>query len=234
MNIVIPMAGIAKRFQDAGYTTPKPFLELGGKPMIQQVIFNLSEEGDHVILLHRAEHRAEMEKLDPAGRELTFIPVDRTTEGQACTVLLAKDCINNDRPLLIANSDQWVEYSRREWREFLSQVDGGLMVFTNNDPKWSYARCDEDGRVVEVKEKEVISDCATVGVYFFKHGKDFCREAEAMIERDERVNGEFYVAPTYNALCSDREIYPFWISRMMGLGTPEDYEKHRPIVEELL
>lgn len=234
MNIVIPMAGIAKRFQDAGYRTPKPFLTLGGRTMIERVIENLASRGDRVILLHRREHEAVLEGLEFIGVERVLIPVEQTTEGQACTVLLAKDLIDDCSPLLIANSDQWVSYDREAWLTFLDSIDGGLMVFTNNDPKWSYALCNDEGRVIEVREKQVISRCATVGVYYFKHGSDFVKEAEAMIERNERVNNEFYVAPTYNTLCKEKEVYPFWVDHMFGLGTPEDYEANKSQVEALL
>lgn len=235
MNIVIPMAGAARRFSEAGYSVPKPFLPLGEKTMIEQIIDNVAGAEDTVILIYRLEHWSYVKELTIKFPHIRCVPVREITEGAACTVLLAERLIDNGQPLLIANSDQWVEYDRREWERYLRSVDGGMMVFESREPKWSYALCDPDtGRVMRVAEKQVISDCATVGIYYFAKGRDFVRAAKQMIAKDIRVNGEFYVCPAFNELVDSHEIQPFWVSRMYGLGTPEDYERNKPLVEELL
>jgi dTDP-glucose pyrophosphorylase len=154
------------------------------------------------------------------------------SEGAASTTLLAKEYINNEAPLLIANSDQFVEWSSNEvLYAFQSEgVDGGIITFSNMHPKWSYVRLDQDGYVAEVAEKKVISNLATVGIYYWKSGSEYVKCAEQMINKDIRTNNEFYVAPVFNeAIANGKKIRATSISEMWGLGTPEDlnhYLKH--------
>ena len=231
MNVLIPMAGAGSRFAQAGYTFPKPLIPVNGKPMIQVVVENLGVEANFIYVVQK-EHREKfnldtMLELITAG-QCTVIEVDGITEGAACTALLAKDFINNDDPLFFANSDQFVE-----WRpiDFLykmqeQQADGGIVTFKDTHPKWSFAKVDQETNLVtEVAEKNPISDNATAGYYYWKRGSDFVKYAERMIERDIRVNNEFYVAPVYNQAIEDgRAIRIFEADKMWGLGTPEDLD----------
>ena len=159
------------------------------------------------------------------------MPVDGITEGAACTVLLAEEVIDPDDVLVIANSDQWVDRTMDVHLAALRRdaLDGLIMTMTADDPKWSFVRMD-DGRVTEVVEKVVISDEATVSIYTFARGGDFVRAAKAMIAADERVNGEFYVAPVYNQLiAAGARIGIDNVGSvgdgMYGLGIPADYEQ---------
>ena len=237
LQIVIPMAGRGSRFAKVGYTTPKPLIPVGRRPMIEWVIENIRPRRAHrFIFLCLAEHLeaypevpAELRRLCP-GCEI--VPVEAVTEGAACTVLLARKFIDTPDPLMIANSDQLVEL---EINEYLAAADrkgvGGLiMTFWAQDPKWSYCRVREDGAVSEVVEKQVVSNEATVGIYNFRQGRDYVRAADAMIAANLRVNNEFYVAPTYNQLIAAGEkIITMKTGRegagMHGVGTPEDLEK---------
>jgi dTDP-glucose pyrophosphorylase len=234
LQIVIPMAGRGSRFASAGYTTPKPLIPLGGRPMIQWVIENIRPRRAHrFIFICLAEHLqaypevpAELRRLCP-GCEI--VPVDAVTEGAACTVLLARRWIESDDPLMIANSDQLVEL---EINDYLAAADapdvGGLiMTFWADHPKWSYCRMRPDDSVSEVVEKQVVSNEATVGIYNFRRGRDYTRAADAMIAANLRVNNEFYVAPTYNQLIqAGAKIITMKTGRehagMHGVGTPED------------
>ena len=147
------------------------------------------------------------------------------TEGAACTALLAKEHINTDAPLFFANSDQFVEWDSNEFMYKMNETDaeGGIVSFTATHPKWSFAKVDEQGLVTEVAEKKPISNIATVGYYYWKHGSDFVKYAEQMIDKNDRVNGEFYVCPTFNhAIADGKQIRTFNIDGMWGLGTPED------------
>lgn len=231
MNVLIPMAGAGSRFAQAGYTFPKPLIPVNGKPMIQVVVENLGVEANFIYVVQK-EHREKfnldtMLELITAG-QCTVIEVDGITEGAACTALLAKEFIDNDDPLFFANSDQFVE-----WRpiDFLykmqeQQADGGIVTFKDTHPKWSFAKVDEETNMVtEVAEKNPISDNATAGYYYWKRGSDFVKYAERMIEKDIRVNNEFYVAPVYNQAIEDgRAIRIFEADKMWGLGTPEDLD----------
>jgi HAD superfamily hydrolase (TIGR01509 family) len=227
LNILIPMAGAGSRFEQAGYTFPKPLIEVNGKPMIQVVVENLNIDANYIYVVQKS-HR-EKYNLDTMLNLITpgckIVEVDGLTEGAACTALLAKDFINNDSPLFFANSDQFVEWDSNEFMYKMqeSNCDGGIVTFKATHPKWSFARIDDNGFVTEVAEKNPISDNATVGYYYWKHGSDFVKFAEQMIERNIRVNNEFYVCPVFNQAIEDcKKIRIFESEKMWGLGTPED------------
>lgn len=158
-------------------------------------------------------------QYDPA-----IVALDEVTEGQACTVLAARELIENDEGLLIFNADTYCPTTLSDaLREFGPRVDGVLDVFRAPGDKWSFARIDETGRVLETAEKRRISDWATTGLYYFRRGRDFVRHATAMIAADERSNNEFYVAPVYNRLiAAGADIRANKVERVWVLGTPED------------
>lgn len=232
LNIVVPMAGLGSRFVSAGYLKPKPFIDVNGKPMIWRVLDNLQSPNTKFILLARREHLlAEPNIVSDILKHFnaTFVTVDGVTEGAACTVLHALDLINNDERLVIANSDQFVQFTIQKFIDDMVQreLDGSILAFRDHErnPKWSFAKTQEDGLVVEVREKQAISDIATVGIYAFRRGKDFVNSAIDMIVKNDRVNNEFYVCPTYNyAIKRKMKIGVFEIahSAMHGIGTPED------------
>ena len=236
LNILIPMAGAGSRFEQAGYTFPKPLIEVNGKPMIQVVVENLNIDANYIYVVQKS-HR-EKYNLDTMLNLITpgckIVEVEGLTEGAACTALLSKDFIDNDSPLFFANSDQFVEWDSNEFMYKMqeSNCDGGIVTFKATHPKWSFAKIDDNGFVTEVAEKNPISDNATVGYYYWKHGSDFVKYAEQMIEKDIRVNNEFYVCPVFNQAIEDyKKIRIFESSKMWGLGTPEDLkfylENHR-------
>ena len=227
LNVLIPMAGAGSRFEQAGYTFPKPLIEVNGKPMIQVVVENLNLDANYIYVVQKT-HR-EKYNLDTLLNLLTpgckIVETNGLTEGAACTALLAKDYIDNDNPLFFANSDQFVEWDSNEFMYKMQEtsVDGGIVTFKATHPKWSFAKIDEDGLVTEVAEKNPISDIATVGYYFWKKGSDFVKYAEEMIQKNIRVNNEFYVCPVFNeAILNNKKISTFNIKKMWGIGTPED------------
>lgn len=227
MNVLIPMAGHGSRFVQAGYSFPKPLIEVHGKPMIQVVVDNLAVEANFIFVVQK-EHR-EKYNLDSMLNLITpgckIVEVEGVTEGAACTTLLAKEFIDNNEPLVIANSDQFVEWNSLDFFYKMNEqnLDAGIVSFHATHPKWSYAKTDENGFVTEVAEKNPISNIATVGIYYWKHGSDYVRFAEQMIENNIRVNKEFYVCPVFNeAIKAGLKIKTFDVPKMWGLGTPED------------
>lgn len=231
MNILIPMAGAGSRFEKAGYTFPKPLIDVKGRPMIQVVADNLNIKANYIYVVQK-DHR-EKYNLDTLLDLITpgckIVETDGLTEGAACTALLAKQYIDNDAPLFFANSDQFVEWDSNEFLYKMNETDadGGIVTFKATHPKWSFAKVNEEGLVTEVAEKKPISDTATVGYYYWKHGSDFIRYAEQMIEKDIRVNNEFYVCPVFNeAIADGKQIRVFNIEKMWGLGTPEDLKNY--------
>ncbi|EED2210020.1 lipopolysaccharide biosynthesis protein, partial [Campylobacter coli] len=240
MNIVIPMAGLGSRFAKAGFDKPKPFIDVLDKPMIVRVLENLKYKDARYILIARKEHLTKEKKLVDEIKNnfnVEFIPIDKLTEGTACTVLYARKYINNDMPLMIANSDQIVDINIADFinDSFKRGLDGSILTFIDKEknPKWSFAKLNND-LVVEIKEKEAISEFATVGIYFFNKGKIFIESAIDMIIENDRVNNEFYTCPVYNyAIKSGAKIgiYNIDFSKMHGIGTPEDLEKYKKYKE---
>jgi HAD superfamily hydrolase (TIGR01509 family) len=227
MNVLIPMAGAGSRFAAAGYTFPKPLIDVNGKPMIQMVVENLNIDANFVFVVQK-EHREKYNLdtlLNLIAPNCKVVEVDGLTEGAACTALLAKEFINSDAPLFFANSDQFVEWDSNEFFYKMNETDadGGIVTFKATHPKWSFAKIDDNGIVTEVAEKNPISDLATVGFYYWKHGSDFVKYAEQMITNNVRVNNEFYVCPVFNqAIDGGKVIRTFDVPKMWGTGTPED------------
>ncbi|MDV2446925.1 lipopolysaccharide biosynthesis protein [Elizabethkingia anophelis] len=236
MNIVIPMAGLGSRFAKEGYDKPKPFIDVNGKPMIVRVMENLYYPSAKYFLIARKEHleiEKDLVKKIEQEYNVTFIWIDKLTEGTACTVLYAREYINNRAPLMIANSDQIVDISIMDFiNDCLDRkLDGSILTFLDKElnPKWSFAKVNFEGLVTEVKEKEAISEHATVGIYMFSKGENFVNGAIDMILENDRVNNEFYTCPVYNYMIRDNKrigIYDIDAEAMHGIGTPEDLNNY--------
>lgn len=227
MNVLVPMAGAGSRFAQAGYTFPKPLIDVNGKPMIQVVVDNLNIEAHYIFLVQKDHYEKYNLKhlLNLIAPGCDVVQVDGITEGAACTTLLAKELINSDEPLLTVNSDQFVEWNSNEvlYSWSADSIDGGILTFKGTHPKWSFAKLDDNGFVSEVAEKNPISDNATVGIYYWKKGSDYVKYAEQMIDKNVRTNNEFYVCPVFNEAIQDgKKIKIKEIKKMWGLGTPED------------
>jgi len=231
LNILIPMAGAGSRFAKVGYKLPKPLIDVNGKPMIQRVIDNLNIDANYTFIVQKSLYENHnlgtiLPLIVPGCKVIQTMGL---TEGAACTTLLAKEFINNSKHLLIANCDQLVEWNSCDFMYSMLSDDasGGILTFDDSNPKWSYVRLGPDGYACEVAEKKVISNEATVGIYYWKHGADYVRLAEQMISKDIRVNNEFYVCPVYNeAFAEKMRVKIFRADKMWGLGTPEDLDEY--------
>tara|TARA_B110000858_G_scaffold194086_1_gene247814 strand:- start:892 stop:1605 length:714 start_codon:yes stop_codon:yes gene_type:complete len=227
MNIVIPMAGLGSRFQAAGYTFPKPLIEVWGEPMISVVVKNLNLQGQYIFLVQKEHYKKyNLEKLlSMIAPGCKIIQIDGITEGAACTVLKSKEIIDNEQPLLIANSDQFIKWNSFETISKFNNKDsdGGILSFTSVHPKHSFARIGDNSLVAEVAEKNPISNNATVGIYHWKNGSNFVKYAEQMIKKNIRTNNEFYICPVYNEAIKDgKKIKISPVDEMWGMGTPEE------------
>ena len=229
MNILIPMAGRGKRFEDVGYSFPKPLIDIEGKPMIQLIIENLNLTGKHIFLCQKEHYeKYALDKLlEMLSPNCKIIQIDGITDGAAVTALKAKELINNDEELIIANSDQWINWNPQHFLSFLqnNDADGGIVTFISTHPKWSFVKVNESGLITELAEKKPISNIATAGIYYYKHGKTFVEAAEQMITKNIRTNNEFYIAPAYNEIIQNGgKVFHYPIAEMYGLGTPEDLQ----------
>jgi NDP-sugar pyrophosphorylase family protein len=229
------MAGRGSRFVQEGYTLPKPLIPVRGVPMVEVVIENLRPKREHRFVFLCLKEHIEDYSIDSQLKSIiadaTIVSVDTVTEGAACTVLLTKEYINNDDALMIANSDQWVDIDINDYLGAMEeqQRDGFIMTMWADCPKWSYVKLNHGNEVVEVVEKQVVSNEATVGIYNYAKGSYFVKAAEAMIARDFRVNGEFYVAPAYNEMTKDGLNIGYYnvgkeYDGMYGMGIPSDLE----------
>lgn len=227
LNVLIPMAGAGSRFANAGFTFPKPLIDVRGKPMVQVVVENMNMEANYIFIVQKSHYEKYnlqyMLQLIAPGCKI--VQVDGVTEGAACTVLAAKELINNDDKLFMINSDQIIDWNSNEVMYSLAadQIDGGILTFESTHPKYSYVKVDDRGFASEVVEKKVISNMATVGGYYWTRGSDFVKYAERMIAANKRVNNEFYVAPVYQEAIDDgKKIKIKNIEKFWSLGTPED------------
>jgi len=229
INVLIPMAGAGSRFSDAGYTFPKPLIDVHGKPMVQVVIDSLGIDANYIFVVQKTHFDKYNlgDLLNIIAPNCKIIQADGLLDGAAKTALLAKEYIDNDNPLIIANSDQFIDWDSKQfiYDVMIKDVDGAVLLFNATHPKWSYVKINDYGLISEVAEKRVISNNATVGVYYWKSGRDFIKYSEQMISKNIKTNNEFYICPVYNeAIADSKKIYPFFVNKMFGLGTPEDLE----------
>ncbi len=237
MNVVIPMAGLGSRFVNAGYKDLKPMIIVHDqKTMIQVVCDNLNLSQANHIVIAQQEHveRYKLDKWLPIAinkPNVQLISINGLTAGAACTVLKSKHLINSDTPLFIANSDQYIEWDMHDFFHKANKCDGGILTFYATEAHWSYVSLDQDGFITRAVEKQVISDHATVGIYYWKRGSDFVKFAEEMCLRDSMlVNNEFYVVPVYNlAIAAGLKFISYDVQKMHGLGTPEDLQLFQSI-----
>lgn len=241
INILVLMSGSSQAFKDAGYSYPKNLIEIGGRPLVQRVLDHLKPlealDARFICVLRHDENRQHhtgrvIQLIEPTAR---LIELKGDTSGAACSALLAVDSINNDSPLLIVNGDQLLQDVDLPAviGDFQSRkLDGGLVVFEDIHPRWSFVKCDASGQVVETAEKRPISNLATAGFYYFIHGSDFVLAATEMIKKDAHVGGVFYICPAYNELIlRQRRIGVYCIPRKSyrSLASPADvhsYESH--------
>lgn len=206
INVLIPMAGKTQYFSEAEFPFPKPLIEIGSKTMIEHVVENLATAGANVQFIFvigsedcRKFHLDGTLNIITGGRGL-IVRLARETRGSACSALMAIDYIATDTPLLIANSDQLFEAPITDLITGFQAADAGVVSFDSVHPRWSYVRLDEKGKVIEAAEKRPLSRHAIAGMYYFRRGQDFVEAAMRMIQKDESVNGSYFIAPTLNQM----------------------------------
>lgn len=227
-NIVIPIAGEARRFIEEGFLAPKPLTMVKDKHMIDVAMSSIKHhESNRYIFLVRQDHirNYSIDKIlqNTYGRNAIIVAVEKVTRGTLSTCLLAKNYINNDDPMIIWTPDAVFEPAF-DVTTISDNIDGALVTFKANSPAHSYTLCNSDtGYATKVAEKEVISNQANTGCYYFRRGRDFIYHAEKMVEQELTVNGEFYVAPVYNLMISQgARIITILSEKMHVLGTPYD------------
>ncbi len=226
MLLIIPMAGRGSRYANVGYTTPKPLIEINGKPMLYhafQSVKNVPYEKVIFIALKEHEQTYGVSKLikEQIVTDFELILLDDVTEGQLCTVLTASHFFQPNQSILIAASDSYIESNIAEEVK-RSTTDGIISVINLPGEHWSFAKTDETDRVIEVAEKMRISDHASTGIYYFKDAKRFEKQAQQLIQQKETTKGEYYIMPLYNKLIAEgAQIELSHAKAMWDMGTPE-------------
>ena len=247
INIIVPMAGRGKRFKDAGYQAPKPFIEFNGKHMfahrLDNIINDIIFDDIHLVIIILREHKKyinnikgyldHIRKTDIVKRKINYDikTIHDVTGGAAETSLHAFDFINNEDPLWITDCDHLVneDLYLQNAKEFFdkNKCDGGILCHLADNPKWSFSRINNDRQVIEVAEKRAISNLASTGDYYFSQSKYFKEYANIMISKNDRVNNESYVCPVFNHMIVDnKKIMPYMVNTMVPLGIPSDLERH--------
>ncbi len=234
MNVIITMAGLGSRFRQAGFKVPKYMIKVKKRTLFSWSLESLRSfinQGEHFIFIVRKEDNAQhfiMKECRSLGIEyFKVIMLDHLTDGQATTVLYAKSHIAHEsQPIAIYNIDTYVE------PEFIKTSNihgsGWIPCFMGQGDVWSFVRVDENGKAVEVREKQRISPYATIGLYWFESFKCYENAYHAYYQEPNRmVKGERYIAPIYNQLIADRQevfISEIPASAIHALGTPQDVE----------
>ena len=233
LQVIIPMAGKAARFQERGHTFPKPLFEIGNRSMIEIVLENLAPpQPAQYTFICRKEHLSQFylgDMLRLLAPDCRVIPLENETAGALCSVLLAVDGLKMDEEILVANGEQFIATSLEPFWKACREpgIDGCILTFTATHPRWSFAKTDESGKVIAVAEKRPISKQATVGLYYFRRARDFVEASERMILKGLTTSGQFFVCPVYNEMIlAGKNIRTHHLpdGTMHSLGTPEDLD----------
>jgi UDP-N-acetylglucosamine diphosphorylase / glucose-1-phosphate thymidylyltransferase / UDP-N-acetylgalactosamine diphosphorylase / glucosamine-1-phosphate N-acetyltransferase / galactosamine-1-phosphate N-acetyltransferase len=237
MIVVIPMAGRGSRFSDAGFDTPKPLIEVAGKPMILWALESLRGISfDKIIFVALREHN-ERYRIDKLLRKVNgwateFVFIDQVTRGQLCTVLKASEYFDDKGDVLIAASDSYIKSDIGSDISARRNLCSGLIsVISLPGDQWSFARADDNGRVVEVAEKKRISDHCSTGLYYFSRSSYLQSFGQHIIMNNETTRNEFYVIPVYQKMIEEGlTIELSSAAEMWDMGTPaakQTFETYR-------
>jgi len=236
MTILIPMAGMGKRFSEVGYVIPKPFLPLGKLTMIQSVINNIyNDEANFIFVVNESQinPKALELQISEITNKFELMIIDHVPQGPAMSCLIARNKINNNQPLIITNCDQIIEDLNYEYfNNFIQfhRLDGCIGIFHSSNRKNSYVKVNDNNEIVDIKEKVIISNLATNGFHFWKRGSYFVESSDQMIKNNDTVNGEYYVAPSYNYMIqSGMKVMPYNFNMHFPIGIPEDYENYKKL-----
>lgn len=237
LHIIMPMAGEGSRFRNAGWTTPKPLIELNGKPLFVRAIESVKVDGAPMkySLIVRKEHIDEY-GIDKGIREILpeamIYSVEKTTRGAVETCLIAEAGIADDDAVVVMDCD--LEFRSESYKRIIEEAlkdgnatGGALVSFDSDEPKYSYAELDENGNVVRTAEKEVISNHALCGAYFFASGKEFKEVAHKLLNEPVMLKPEFYVSLLYNYLLAKGDTVKLaTMEDYRSYGTPEELKRY--------
>lgn len=239
LHIIMPMAGEGSRFLKEGWTTPKPLIELKGTPLFQRAISSVRIE----CVPMKYSFIVRQEHIDKYGidkgikallPEANIFSVLKTTRGAVETCLMAESAIADEDGIVVMDCDlefrsrQYIDILREELSLSVGDAHGGALVsFESNDPRYSYAALGEDGFVSRTAEKEVISNHALCGAYFFSTGKRFKEVAHQLMNEPEFKKPEYYLSLLYNYLLeADEKVRLATMEEYYSYGTPDELKRY--------
>jgi len=239
INILIPLAGKNQFFSENEYPFPKPLIEFNGKTMIEHIINNFSsvqKEKQFIFIVNSED--CKKYHLDNVLNILTedkckIIKLNHETKGAACSAMIAVEYIDNETPLIISNADQLFDIDLDRVISSFRNSDAGVIIFESIHPRWSYARLNNEDKVIETAEKRPISKGAIAGFYYFKTGKDFIASSYKMIKKDASVNGLYYIAPTLNEMVLENktiDIFKIENNKYHTFYTPQKIKEYERII----
>jgi NDP-sugar pyrophosphorylase family protein len=240
MKIIIPMAGHSERFRSAGYTVPKPFIIIDGKPMIHWVCDLFLPEDDFVFIIQK-EHGKNSEFMDilkSATPRNRIVQIEPHKYGPIYTTLAADEAIARDEPLIFVYSDFYQHWNYRQFLRRVEGYDGAMTVFKGfhpasfGDTYYAYLRCNEKGEMLEIREKGCFTEMrheepASSGVYYVRSWQVFKRFAERLMAERASVEGEYYTSQIYNYMVEEGlRVVTYEIDKFICWGTPDDLEQY--------
>lgn len=239
LHIIMPMAGEGNRFKKEGWTVPKPLIHLNGQPLFKHAISSVRADDIHLkySFVVRKEH---IEEYQIAQTIKSYVPdanifsVEKTTRGAVETCLMAESVIADSDAVIVMDcdlefhSESFMKIIREMLQQPYSEATGGVLVsFDSDDPRYSYAALNEEGFVIRTAEKEVISNHALCGAYFFSNGKRFKQIAHQLLEEPVFTKPEYYISLLYNYLLADGETVRLsQLDEYYSYGTPEELKQY--------
>ncbi len=237
-QLIIPMSGVGQRFKDAGYKELKPFIRIGGKPIIEHILEMYPDSNDVLFILNEADQELESHKqtlleLRPKSSIICIAPHKK---GPGYAIWKAKDFVNRQKPVIVNYADFSGRWDLKAFLAQLELIDGNILTYTGFNPhmlrsqKFAYVKTNFSGQVVDIQEKspftaEPMDEHASAGAYGFNSGEILLSAIEKQMQSELSVNGEFYISLTYKPLLeAGKNIAYFDMSSFNQWGTPEDLE----------
>lgn len=230
VHYVMPMAGRGSRFNKEGFDLPKPLLEIYGMPFFYWATKSISKfidlsSIDFVVLQEHIEKFSIDKVIKKFFPETRIVGLQEVTEGAVITSMKGIEEINDDFPIIFNDCDHL--FKSKEFNNFCnlnfdSTIDGILLTFKANEPKYSFVEKDIDGNIIRTVEKKVVSDEAICGCYYFKNKEIFLKSAEKYL-----INcnyNEYFMSGVYNVMIQDnKNVKSIKTDFHIPFGVPEEY-----------
>ena len=234
LHLIMPMGGGGTRFGNVGYESPKPLIDLHGKPFFYYATKSITDYID-VASLTFVVLKEHIDRFEIDKRILEYFPnasievIPEVLPGAVLTCMAGVKNLPDGEAVLFNDCDH--AFVCEKFSEYINTsectdelLDGALLTFESNEDKFSYAAFDENGYVNKTVEKQVISSDAICGAYYFNNRKTFEESATEYLTKCEYK--EFFMSGVYNVMCEHGlKIKTFRTDEHISFGTPDEYEE---------